>query len=400
MAGNQVALYGLIILLVDRGSPAVYLALLHLLQIVPRILLSPIAGTIVDRYPRRRILIICDLINGVVAIAVAVTLLGFASWPALTLGTIVAMTLIYSVSGAFHVPSARSIIPQLVQPEDHQRANALLSSNRTVAALGGRGLSGVLYAAVGAPFLFLIDGLSYLFCAAAEAGIEISSPIVDDARPLGLQAVLNDLREGLRFLRSNDGLFHLLRYMVVANFFSAPFLLLFPIYVKGTLGLSVEWQGYFAAAFTVGTVVGNAIAARIDRARLTGMGTATLFLLEALLFLVLAFAPGIATALSAFCGYAILVSIFQIHYLSQMHRVVPEGLMGKLFGVEFAVTMGGISLGAMVFGCFSDAYFGGDVLPIYRLCSGVCLCLSLWLVLDRRPARFFAHRTSSAASSS
>jgi MFS family permease len=155
----------------DRLDQMALLALIHQISpgsttqiaklmsftIIPVFLIGPIAGVYVDRWDRRRTMIISDCLRGFLVLSIPFFFMKLNSM----LPIYVVVFFVFCIS-RFYVPAKMSIIPDLVKSDDLLLANSLVNTTGMVAAMLGLGLGGILVGIVGAKGGFLIDGASFL----------------------------------------------------------------------------------------------------------------------------------------------------------------------------------------------------------------------------------------------
>ncbi len=135
----------------------VQMAKLMSFTIIPVFLIGPIAGVYVDRWDRRRTMVVCDILRGILILLIPFYFIRLNS----LLPIYIIVFLVFSI-GRFYVPAKMSIIPDLVKSDDLLLANSLVNTTGMVAAMFGLGLGGILVGMVGAEGGFLIDGASFL----------------------------------------------------------------------------------------------------------------------------------------------------------------------------------------------------------------------------------------------
>ena len=125
---------------------------------LPRIIVSPLAGTVIDRANRKKLMISMDIIRGIIITTIGIIAIsGYLQiWMVFTAGVILGLC------GAFYTPSVVSVVPDIVPKSTVMSANSLLGMIPTGANVLGSSLGGVMYSVIGAPFLFLFNGISYL----------------------------------------------------------------------------------------------------------------------------------------------------------------------------------------------------------------------------------------------
>ena len=147
-----------LIAFVYAKSPGSTLSIAKILSftIIPVFLVGPIAGVYVDRWDRRRIMYICDILRAALVLCIAVSLMNKS------LGWVYLIIFIIFSIGRFFVPAKMSIIPELVAPKHLLMANSLVNTTGMIAAVLGFGISGIVVEKLGAQAGFYLDSLSFL----------------------------------------------------------------------------------------------------------------------------------------------------------------------------------------------------------------------------------------------
>lgn len=148
-----------LIALIYRFAPGstTQMAKVMAFTILPVFLIGPIAGVYVDRWDRRRTMVVCDILRGFLVLLIPFYLMKMNS----LLPIYIVVFLVFSLS-RFYVPAKMSIIPDLVKSDDLLLANSLVNTTGMVAAMLGFGIGGILVGLVGARGGFIIDGASFL----------------------------------------------------------------------------------------------------------------------------------------------------------------------------------------------------------------------------------------------
>ena len=199
--------------LVYRVAPGstIQLAKLMAFTIIPVFVIGPMAGVYVDRWDRRRTMVVSDILRSLLVFSIAFY---FITWKALW-PVYVVVFLVFCVS-RFYVPAKMAIIPAIVKTDDLLLANSLVNTTGMVAAMMGFGVGGILVAVVGARGGFIIDAVSFLvagvmiFFVSAKARqaskkeqiLEIGRGIMAVVR----KSVFQELREAVVFVRNQPQL--------------------------------------------------------------------------------------------------------------------------------------------------------------------------------------------------
>ena len=239
------------------GSASI-MGLLSLLSGLPAVLLTPIGGAFADRFSRRKIMIICDLVRGIALLALTALIFLQPKATGLILGGIFAFAILNAAVNSFFGPAISATIPDLVPTNRVTSANSLGQLSMQISVFLGQGLGGVLFRILGAPLLFLVNALSFFYASASEVFVTIPQQIPERRGTVREQFRMfgQEIAEGLRYVRSRPGLRELVVISTVLSFFLAPIVVLLPFYVEDTLRLTTDWYGFILVAFGVGTLLG------------------------------------------------------------------------------------------------------------------------------------------------
>ena len=230
---------------------------------VATVLLGPFAGAFADSHERLRIIIVCDFARGVVTCTLA---LSFWLLPSPVL--IVALFLVALLNGVFTAlfnPAVLSVTPELVPEQRLAAANSLQHISMQSGALVGQGLAGVLYRLLGAPVLFLVDGLTFLFSGASETLIRRRIAAVSDrSRRVTRFELVRATVDGVRYLSGRPGLRTFFLSASVLNLVAMPVIVLLPIYVTDYLQAESDWYGFLLAALSAGMICGYGVTAVVS----------------------------------------------------------------------------------------------------------------------------------------
>jgi len=248
--GSWIAQFGLVWWLTQETGSATVLATASLVAMLPRILIGPFAGTLVDRLPRRWLMVWVDC-----GIATLAGLLAFLFWAgAIRVWHIYLVMALRAVGGALHWP-AMAAATSLLVPKEHLTRIAGL--NQTM-----QGLLSIVSPPLGALAVSLlpmhgvmgIDIFTFLFAVAPLLVLAIPEPERSFAkRP----SYFSDLREGFCYVWGWRGLFLVLCLFSLLNFISQPMATLMPLLIKEYFGKGAMELGWTESAWGIGMVLGG-----------------------------------------------------------------------------------------------------------------------------------------------
>jgi hypothetical protein len=192
------ALQALVVLTLDGSTSEV--GWLNAARWLPYLVLGTVVGALVDRYPRRPVLIGTDLVQA--GLLAAIPVLWWTD--RLSFRLLLVVVLAYGTASIVNAAATMSLLPRLVRRGDLQRAHAWGDGADAAAASAGPALGGVLVSALGAPLAVLADAATYLYSAVTLSRMEVEEP----ARRAGARArdLLAEIRDGLRWIYRGSGL--------------------------------------------------------------------------------------------------------------------------------------------------------------------------------------------------
>ncbi len=389
--GNQAFNIAVAFWVVEKTGSASVMGLLMAVATLPGVLLGPVGGTFADRHPRVRILIVCDLLAaaGVLGLAAALFLAPDRVGPLVALLFVVEA--LEGVIRAFFMPAVSACIPDLAPEDKLEAANSLNQFSIQAFLLIGQTVGGVLYRVLGAPLLFLIDGLSFLFAAASAAFIRLPETKRETA-PAGeagtgpFRRFLAETAEGFRYVWARKGMRDFMLTCSLVNFLLMPVVVLLPFYVQLYLKKGAAWYGFLMAALSAGTVAGFLLAGALrPRGRARAAGIILSLLILPLVFGTLGFLRSPAAALAgAFLGGAAL-GFINVQLAATTQSSTPAELRGRVMGLLGTLSGGLVPLG-MALGGFLGDLTGKNVPLVYGVCA-VLAVLTIVTTTFRRESR-------------
>lgn len=340
------------------GSPAL-MGTLMATSLLPGVILSPFAGVVVDRSNRKRLMILMDLIRGITIIIVAIA----AIMGLLQLWMVFLAGIILGIGGAFFGPAAMSVLPQMVPRDKLTNANSLFGVSNTGADILGNSLGGILYVLIGAPLMFLLNGISFIL-----SGISISFAKIPKSREskITTENFLSDLKESTQFVWKLKGLLYILLIFSIFSFLvHIAVVLLIPLF-QFTPGLGAAKYGIAVACFTVGVFMGMVVLSTVN---VHPSKKATLMLISltisnlCLILFALTTQFYLMALLLLIAGLS--ESVVNVFILSSIQSVVPDEMMGKVMGLVGTITMALTPLAMVTGGVLAEIF---PIRTIFLVC--------------------------------
>jgi MFS family permease len=338
LIGDGVLLVALAWKVYELSNKPSSMAVVGLAMTIPHVALLLLGGVVSDRFDRRRVMIASDAIRGT-----AIGILGLLTVTGqLHLWHVFVLVAVYGAGTAFFGPAFDALVPDIVHDDNLIQANAIEQFARPAAhGLAGPALGGMLIAFGGSGTAFLVDSATFLVSMACL--LRVRTPAA--AAPAGEVAVLDDVKEGFRFVRANPWLWATLLAATFAYLlFTGPVDVLLPYLVKNELNAGAGTLGLILAAGGIGAI-GAALAVGTLGTPKRGMTFIYLAWTVSTLALV-----GYGLARNAW--HAAMVSfVFNafetagtVVWLTTKQRLVPRALLGRVSSFDWFISTGLVPL--------------------------------------------------------
>lgn len=340
-----VALFDVVLRL--QGT-ATSVAFVIVAQELPSFLFAPVAGYLVDRVDRRRLMVVCDLARGVLCLGFLFVgdagdlWIVFVLLPAITV-----------FSTAFD-PAMEAAMPNLVPSEDLGPAYSLIGSAWGTMLAVGAAVGGIIVAAFGSTAAFGIDAGS--FALSAVMIFSIRRPFAE-AREGGHPGLIEATRETVTYARRDH---RVLALLVVKGGFglAAGVLVLLSVFAEriffaGAVGIGALMAARGAGAL-IGPFLGRAIARTDDRRLFTAIGIALATFGAS--YIVFGFTTSLLMAIPVvFCAHLGGGGQWTLSTYG-LQRLVPDRLRGRIFSFDFALVTLSIAISSLVTGWAADRF--------------------------------------------
>jgi len=342
------------------GSAA-KLGLTGFCQLMPRLVLGAVGGVLVDRFDRRRLLLVTQtaaMLQSILFWALVVT-------HRITFGEILGLTLVLGVADTLNLTARHALIPALVPPAELQAGVALNAAGMNLTQVIGPSLGGVLLGIVGVSGCLALNSVSFLGILGALFAMRWRPRAGDRIR----RPVRDELAEGIRYVRSRDALWVpiLIAYGVAA--LAMAYSRLLPVFATDVLHAGVRGYGWLLAAPGVGALCASlAVAARGRRPgarRRLYLAVATL--VTGLSIFALSGVMWVSLAALTAVGAAQMV--FRTTALASVHEAVEDSHRGRVISI-FLLDYGLWSFGTLWLGLLCDTHG-----PAFAVLTGAMSCL-------------------------
>ncbi len=344
--GSSLVQYAIIWHITLSTSSGAMMTVSTICGFLPQVLISLFAGVWIDRFDRKKLIMLSDSVIALSTLILAVLfLLGFQSvW------LLFAILLVRSAGTGVQTPAVNALIPQIAPKEKLIKINGFLSTANALMMLLSPAASGFLLSVASLEATFLID------VATAVIGVGITSTIAVPRLPSakGQGSHLKEIRDGFFYLKRTPFLKKLLLFQIAVLFFVSPSAFLTPLMVSRTFGPEVWRLTASEMVFSAGAALGGMLIAawgglknRLRTAALAGAAYGALMI-----------ALGVSPFFPLYLIFNFLIGVTMPYYNAPITAAVQEtadpAVQGRVFSLMQISTSCSLPLGMLFFGPLAD----------------------------------------------
>lgn len=342
---------------------------------IPTFIIAPFGGVLVDRVNKYRLIVAMQVLASIQALTLAALVLTNT----ITVWEILVLSIFYGVINAFEIPARQSFVIQMVERrEDLPNAIALNSSLVNIARMLGPTIAGVLIAAVGEGFCFLLNGLSYVAIVGALLAMRLAPY---QAKPQE-HHVWHAFKDGVRYAFGFAPIRSILLLMSLISLMGMPYVVLMPIFAKEVFHGGSRTLGFLMASPGAGALCGALYLA--SRKSVRGLGTiipkAAIIFGGGLIAFSLSGILPLAMLLLFLTGFGMMVHMASCNTMLQ--TIVEDDKRGRVMAFYTMAFMGMAPFGSLMAGSLADVIGAGNTI----LFGGGCCIVGGLLFLRQLPA--------------
>jgi MFS family permease len=372
-AGGVISLFGdrvhqiaLAFLVLGVTQSPVAVAFVFVAATLPNLFLSPIAGTYVDRWDQKDVMVVSDLLRAAIILIIPI---------AAVTNILVVYPLVFLVTSIsiFFRPARVAALPRIVREDELVTANSAMWIGETIADVIGYPLAAIFVGFLGAalPLAFWFDAATYAASAALIATIVVpplsNADMPDSERP----TVIADLKAGYRFLRHETVLLANTLQATIGQFTIGALTALTPYYalniVQGHAVSGETAYGFLETAIGVGNLIGGFTIGFIGTHLARGRAVIAGYTAWGLCIALLAVTGNLPIALGLMFGSGVANMVFIIPSQTMFQERTPPEMLGRVIGFRFALVFGSMTLAMAVSGLLAEVTGVGPVLAVFGL---------------------------------
>ena len=347
----------------DKTGSSTIMGILIAAVSIPRIVIGPFAGVLVDRFDRKKLILLGDFIRGI-----GMLFVGYAAFNNfLEVWMVIIVGVICGICSAFFNPAMSSLIPDLVSSDNIVRANSAQQMSTSTIGLIGSVSGGFIYSILGASAMFLFNGISYILSTISEVFIDV--PKVE--RQNTEVTFKEDFKDGIKFTFSFRGLLILMGVSFGLNFFFAIFNILMKPWFNMDPSLGVARFGIITAFESVGMIIASIVLTNIKiKAENRSKVMLSALFLQTVFFLLGVLINKFYIICICFFIACFFNTVSNTVSMSAMMLTIPQDMRGKVLSIITTCCMGIQPIGTLIGGVLGDIF---DPRIVMIICFSICI---------------------------
>jgi MFS family permease len=348
--GSGITAFGISVWVYQHTSSVTLFALNGLFKFLPGVLLSPLAGLLADRWPRRRIMIWAD--SGAALSTLFLALMFFSGH--LSLWHVYLATAVNAILGTFQGPAYAAATSMLVPKEQFTRASTMIQLGGSISGIIAPSLAGFLIARIGMPGIMLVDLATFVFAVGTLLLLRFPEPSEPQAAT-ERHALLDETLQGWRFVARHPGLRGLL-ILTGSNLFLIAVNAVLSIPILLTL-TSVEVVGTLASLFSIASLVGSIAIAAWGGPKRQVRSVLGAHLVVGVGLILFGLRPNLTLMTLAGLGISTILPLRDGVTGALWRRKVPLDVQGRVFALQGMVFGLSFGLAYLILGPLADSVF-------------------------------------------
>lgn len=346
---------------IESTNSILPIAIMLLLSYLPQILVGFVGGFFVDKYDRKKIMVVCDVVSFVLLFVIWIVSIGWS----ISIVMFYAVRFLLSLMDVFYAPASMAYLPKIIPVSKLISANSFIRVVRESIGVIGAGVAGIMVAALGANTIFIINGVTYLFAAMMVLSIPIDGKVIREEE--NIKFSFKSLTKGFSYIKKDMFIKQFAIIIFLSNIVYDITYNMPSVYARDVLQLGADGYGYIQTSLSLGAILGGLVLGVIKSKRV-GVIFALSTVIAGIMILLLGFNTSVFLGILLYFLFSLtdLLSIPCFTYL-QLH--VDDPIKGRVFAAFDTLVLFAAPFAAIIIALFADML---GVHQIYKL-MGVSL---------------------------
>ena len=227
-------------------------AIILAVNYLPTIVIQPIAGTLVERMNKKKVVVVTNVIRGIIVASLALLYVLHLISPAI----LIIFTLMISISESFNLPAASSLIPKLLKKDFYEYGVAISGTAATVVQLMGMASAGVIIGLLGVQAAIFIDAVTFFLCALITMFVRYQEPAKEKIK-LAVNTIVGSMKDGWLYAMKKKPIRNFLFIAITLNALLVPLNALEAPFIVQVLKQGSEFMSVLGIAMMIGMGIGS-----------------------------------------------------------------------------------------------------------------------------------------------
>ena len=353
-------------ILQKTNSPSI-MGLFLFISVFPGVILGFFAGAFVDRWKRKNILILTDIIRGCLVLTISFLAINnsLETWH------VFVIAFFLSVAASFFDPAVQAILPEIVEKDKLPKANAMSQMVGGICTVAGPLLGAVLVGLFGIAWVFLANGISYLISALLACFIVMKKDYrnFDEKRYLW-----KDIMEGIHFLKNQKRILLVLKIIAIAHFFLGSLMVSLPFLAKSLQGNGITNLGVLEMMLGVGMIGASLFLSFVKKSYINEQKLIIAILMLGICFLIISIAEFsgfnmLYGFIAEMCVIGACIACASVFWQWLLQSYTPANMTGRVFSISSLLGNVSLPIAYCIFGILLG------FTSILKVMAGCGLCL-------------------------
>ena len=371
--GTMMQSFALSLYVLQKTGSAALFSSVMALSIIPQVVLTPIAGVVADRFSRKKMIVIMDMVS---SFAVAIFCGIYIINGELNLVSIYILTMLLSAINSFFTPSMSAIVPDIVPRDQLADVNSIGALPQSILSLVSPLAGGVLFGLFGLFPIMIINAVSFFASSISEMFIKIKKESIKLSHEH--EPYFTSFKQGLKFIKSKPEIILMVCVAVIANFALSPvFSVALPIVLLQDFKVSEGLYGLFNSLTTIGMLIAPVFAAKIIKKRHYSKLVWTILTFDGLLTVIIAALSIKGIFPSVMINYVSMIVVINILIVTIVwvnlalstatQLLVPGDILGRVSSVIGTLAMIATPLGIALMGSLLEIGQSYYIMAVYAV---------------------------------
>lgn len=361
--GDSFESLALMYLVYDVTGSALAMSTVMIFSMIPNLLVSPFAGALVDRFNKKTILFISEIVR-----TITIFMIPVLSWLGIIeLWHINLIAFIVSVAESFYEPCYGVTVALTVDKEDLPVLNSVVTLSNNIARCIGYSLAGIIMFNLGKNILFIFDSFTFLLSAIFALFLKIND--ITENKSVNVKQIGKDIVSGCKYLLSEKVLIGFISVFLLISLLASPLLNFLPISLKDVFVLNESWAGLLMTLFSIGTVTGSIIYPIIYKLDVK-FGSVVLFSFIFLggLLLISTFIQTKLVAILIYSTIGIIASVLNMWVSTGIQQKCNISFLGRVSSIVSIIATASTPFACAIYGLIIDKYSAFAIFYITSIC--------------------------------